>query len=493
MAKAIMIQGTMSNAGKSLIVAALCRIFRQDGFKCAPFKSQNMALNSYITSDGLEIGRAQAMQAEAAGVKPSVLMNPILLKPTTDTGSQVIVNGVVRNNMKATDYFKYKKQLIPEIMTAYNKLAETNDIIVIEGAGSPVELNLKSDDIVNMGIAKLLNAPVLLVGDIDRGGIFAQLLGTLQLLENHEKKLVKGLIVNKFRGDKTLFDSGVTILEEKGKVPIVGVVPYIDINLDDEDSLSTKLSNRSNGKIDIAVIHLPKISNFTDFDVFSQYNDVCIRYVSNANELGRPDLIIIPGTKSTISDMKHIRENGLEKAIKNCSEIDIPIFGICGGYQILGKKISDPEYTECGGEITGMGLLDCETIFSSIKTQTNISGNFGEVKGIFSKLSGKEFKGYEIHLGKTKSMDNSFLTISKEKIDGNQSNNVYGSYIHGIFDKKEITETILKALFSIKGLEFNCTAIDRMDYKEQQYNLLADMVRRNINIDIIYKTLNINL
>lgn len=316
MAKAIMIQGTMSGAGKSLISAALCRIFAQEGYKTAPFKSQNMALNSFITRDGLEMGRAQAMQAEAAGTEPSVLMNPILLKPTTDIGSQVIVNGEVIGNMSASDYFRRKKELIPEILRAYNELEKMYDVIVIEGAGSPVELNLKTDDIVNMGMAKLVNAPVILVGDIDRGGIFAQLLGTLSLLDKNELDMVKGVMVNKFRGDKSLFESGVKILEECGKKPVVGVIPYVNCDIDDEDSLSDKLLKKDSGLIDIAVIRLPRISNFTDFDVFSQYSDVSVRYVSKIEELGEPDMIIIPGTKSTLADMKWLRTSGLEVAVK---------------------------------------------------------------------------------------------------------------------------------------------------------------------------------
>ena len=374
MAKAIMIQGTMSGAGKSLVSAALCRIFAREGYKTAPFKSQNMALNSFITRDGLEIGRAQAMQAEAAGTEPSVLMNPILLKPTTNIGSQVIVNGEVIGNMSASDYFRRKKELVPEILRAYNVLEKMYDVIVIEGAGSPVELNLKTDDIVNMGMAKLVNAPVILVGDIDRGGIFAQLLGTLSLLEKDELDMVKGVVVNKFRGDKSLFESGVKILEERGKKPVVGVIPYVNCDIDDEDSLSDKLLKKNSGLIDIAVIRLPRISNFTDFDVFSQYSDVSVRYVSKIEELSKPDMIIIPGTKSTLADMKWLRTSGLEAAVKKCASHDIPIFGICGGYQILGRKISDPENTEGGGEISGMGLLDTETIFRKTKTRTRING-----------------------------------------------------------------------------------------------------------------------
>ncbi|MBP3272033.1 MAG: cobyric acid synthase, partial [Ruminococcus sp.] len=313
MAMRIMLQGTMSNVGKSFLAAALCRIFRQDGYSCAPFKSQNMALNSYITADGLEIGRAQAMQAEAAGIEPSALMNPVLLKPTTDKGSQVIVNGRVRGDMSAKDYFAGKKALIPEIERAFGELSAQHDIIVIEGAGSPVELNLKKDDIVNMGLAKMVKAPVLIAGDIDRGGVFAQLLGTMALLEEDERALVKGLIVNQFRGDRRLFDDGVKILEEKSGRSVLGVVPYIHCNIEDEDSLSHKLEKScAEGDIDIAVIKLPKLSNFTDFDVFGQYEGVSVRYVSRSGDLGMPDLIIIPGTKSTIADMKWMRESGLE-------------------------------------------------------------------------------------------------------------------------------------------------------------------------------------
>lgn len=490
MADAIMIQGTMSNAGKSLFAAALCRIFMQDGYKCAPFKSQNMALNSFITKDGLEIGRAQAMQAEAAGIESSVYMNPVLLKPTTDIGSQVIVNGRAIANMSAVDYFHYKKQLVPEIMNAYNKLAAENDIIVIEGAGSPVELNLKSDDIVNMGMAKLADASVLLVGDIDRGGVFAQLLGTLWLLEEDERKRIKGLVVNKFRGDKTLFKSGVKILEEKGGIPVAGVIPYMNIDIDEEDSLSEKLSGTATGIIDIAVIRLPRISNFTDFDVFSQYDRVSVRYVSQPEELKNPDFIIIPGTKSTISDMQHIRKNGLEAAIKKCVSVGIPVFGVCGGYQMMGKKISDPHNAECGGETEGMNLLESETIFVSEKTITRISGTFEKVSGIFSELSGKCFEGYEIHLGETKVSNSPLVRFSDGKSDGAQHNNIYGSYVHGIFDRCEVSGTIIKALFAKKGYTYSGKSFDRKEYKEQQYNKLADIVRENIDMNMIYKIIH---
>ena len=300
-AKAIMIQGTMSNAGKSVLTAGLCRIFKQDGYSVAPFKSQNMALNSFITKEGLEMGRAQVMQAEAAGVEPSVRMNPILLKPNSDTGSQVIVNGEVLGDMRAADYFRYKKRLVPRIMEAYRSLAAEHDIIVLEGAGSPAEINLKSDDIVNMGMARLAGAPVLLAGDIDRGGVFASLYGTVALLEPEERSMVKGTIINKFRGDVEILRPGLSQLEALTSVPVLGVVPWLDLDLDDEDSLSSRFSARRAGApLDVAVVRLPRISNFTDFNALERHPAVGLRYVARAEELGRPDLVILPGTKSTL-------------------------------------------------------------------------------------------------------------------------------------------------------------------------------------------------
>lgn len=487
MAKSIMIQGTMSNVGKSLLTAALCRIFKQDGYSAAPFKSQNMALNSYITNDGLEIGRAQAMQAEAAGIEPSVLMNPILLKPTTDVGSQVIVNGIARGNFSATEYFRHKKELIPDIRTAFNTLSKQHDIIVIEGAGSAAELNLNTDDIVNMGMAELAKAPVLLVGDIDRGGVFAQLIGTLMLLEADQRKMIKGLVVNKFRGDLSLFRSGIEILEQRGGKPVIGVLPYMQCDIEDEDSLSEKLrKTAADAKIDIAVIHLPRISNFTDFDVFSQYPDVSIRYVKKASFLGTPDFILLPGTKSTIHDMKWLRESGMEAAIRECACKEIPVFGICGGYQILGEEISDPLGTEGGGTIRGMALLPAKTIFSPEKTRTRTSGCFRTIHGIFSELSDTEFEGYEIHMGITKS---SASPLYAEQ-EGAQHNNIYGCYIHGIFDQSHISETIVKALCRKKGVVYSGTRVpDRHVYKERQFDLLADMVRANLNLERVYQML----
>lgn len=485
MAKSIMIQGTMSGVGKSLLTAALCRIFRQDGFHPAPFKSQNMALNSFITPDGLEIGRAQALQAEAAGIEPSALMNPVLLKPTTDVGSQVIVNGISRGNMRAAEYFQYKTKLLPDIRRAYENLAIQYDIIVAEGAGSPAELNLKQDDIVNMGLAEMLRMPVLLVGDIDCGGVFAQLLGTFSLLEPHEQVLVKGLIVNRFRGDPVLFQDGISILEQKSSRPVLGVVPFIRHDLEDEDSLSQRLDKTQNtGTIDIAVIRFPKISNFSDFDVFTQFSCVSLRFVYTPEQLGNPDLLILPGTKSTVSDMIWLRETGLSQAVYSLAERGFPVFGICGGYQMLGTEIADPDQTECGGSVRGLALLDCQTVFHSDKTQTQTKGVFHELSGFFSCLSHAKFYGYEVHMGVTKSAGNPLTDCG-----GSISGNVAGCYIHGIFDSASVSGALIRALYNVKGLPYCGEAIDRRAYRNMQLDLLADTVRRHLDMDKIYRIL----
>ena len=317
MALNIMLQGTMSNAGKSLLSAGLCRIFRQDGYRVAPFKSQNMALNSFITKDGGEMGRAQVVQAEACGLEPDVRMNPILLKPTTDVGSQVIVNGQVRGNMRAMEYYAKKREFLPDVMRAYESLALENDVIVIEGAGSPAEINLKQDDFVNMGLAKLVDAPVLLIGDIDRGGVFAQLFGTIALLEPDERARVKGTIINKFRGDRTILEPGLRQLEALCGVPVAGVVPYAQVDIDDEDSLSARFTKNTARKLlDVAVIRLPRISNFTDFSPFERYENVSVRYVDRVSSIGAPDLILLPGTKSTIADLQWLRERSRGRDFK---------------------------------------------------------------------------------------------------------------------------------------------------------------------------------
>ncbi len=484
MAKNIMIQGTMSNAGKSLLCAGLCRIFKQDGYRVAPFKSQNMALNSFITESGGEMGRAQVVQAEAAGIAPDVRMNPILLKPTTDVGSQVIVNGVAYGNMRAMEYSKRKREFIPDVMEAYNSLAAENDIIVIEGAGSPAEINLKQEDIVNMGFAKLVDAPVLLVGDIDRGGVFAQLYGTVALLEEDEKARIKGTIVNKFRGDRAILDPGLDTLEALCGVPVVGVVPYVHVDIDEEDSLSERFYQPQTRKLlDIAVIRLPRISNFTDFSPFERYENVSLRYVDKVADLHNPDMILLPGTKSTIGDLMWLRQCGLEAAILKAASAGTLVFGICGGYQMLGKSICDPEQVEAAGvtEIAGLGLLDMNTVFRGEKMQTQVSGHFENIPGMLSGLSGLAYEGYEIHMGR-----------SQQKLPPLTNNqNVYGSYVHGIFDAPQVAQTIVHALCTQKGIDFESMgSFDLHEYKQQQYDKLADAVRSGLDMDYVYRVLN---
>lgn len=490
MAKVIMIQGTMSNAGKSLLVAGLCRVFHQDGYLVAPFKSQNMALNSYITEDGLEMGRAQVVQAEAAGIKPTVDMNPILLKPTTDMGSQVIVQGRVQGNMRAMDYFKKKKDYIPAILESYEKLDKAYDILVIEGAGSPAEINLKQDDIVNMGLAKLVDAPVLLVGDIDRGGVFAQLVGTVMLLEEEEQDRIKGLIINKFRGDRAILEPGIKMLEARAKKPVYGVMPYLDVDIEDEDSLSEKLLVKQAGTgIDIAVIRLPKLSNFTDFQALDAESLVTVRYVTKVSELGSPDLLIIPGSKNTISDLLWLRETGLEAKIKRLAKDSTPVIGICGGYQMLGNQVFDEEGVE--GEkrtISGMGLLPLQTSFRTEKTMVRSEGVCKKFAGFFAPLSGLPVIGYEIHMGKTE------VTMNEEAestFDANfmyAKENVLGTYLHGLFDSEEFRHSLLLMLCEKKGITYTKDKeISFAEYKELQYDKLAEAVRANLDMEQIYK------
>ncbi len=495
MAKTLMIQGTTSNAGKSLITAGLCRIFAQDGYRVAPFKSQNMALNSFITEDGLEMGRAQVVQAEASYKKPDVRMNPILLKPTSDKGSQVIVNGEVMGNMNAMDYYKNKTQYIPQIMEAFESLARENDIIVIEGAGSPAEINLKENDIVNMGMAKLAKAPVLIVGDIDKGGVFAALYGTYMLQEEEEKSYIKGNIINKFRGDVKILEPGLQMMEDKIPVPFVGVVPMMNLKIDDEDSLSEVFSHKTNlSEIDIAVIRLPKISNFTDFNAFEIIIGNRVRYISDVREFKKPDLVILPGTKNTIDDLRWLRESGLEAEILKYVSAGNPIFGICGGYQMLCKTLSDPYHVESGGEIKGLALIDADTVFEKEKTRTRVTGMIENASGIFSSLNGKKFEGYEIHMGITNTMHPLSVLNSLDgntKSDGVCENNVYGSYVHGIFDSEEVLTEIAKALYHKKGLIYQADkAIDLNTHKEREYDKLADYLRASLNMNAIYKILD---
>ena len=385
-------------------------------------------------------------------------------------------------------------------MKAYQELSDEYDIIVIEGAGSPAEINLKNDDIVNMGMAKMAKAPVLLVGDIDRGGVFAQLIGTVDLLEPSERDMVKGLIINKFRGDKTILDPGVKMLEERSHIPVVGVAPYMNIQVEDEDSLTERFDRKqSAGLIDIAVIRVPRISNFTDFNPFESVEGVSLRYVQHVSELKNPDMIILPGTKNTMEDLLWMRENGLEAAVLKAAAAGCIVFGICGGYQMLGDTLSDPYHVEAGGKIRGMGLLPMDTVFASKKTRTRVTGEFLPMTGTFAVLSGVSLEGYEIHMGESVRKEG-ILPATKLMVAGNQPEetkiegafheNVCGTYVHGVFDKEEVVETLIRILGERKGIDVSSmTGIDFAAFKETQYNILAAELRKHLDMKKIYSIL----
>ena len=502
--KNIMLLGTGSNVGKSIIAAGLCRIFYQDGYRVSPFKSQNMALNSYITKDGKEMGRAQVVQAEAANVEPESFMNPILLKPTTDRKSQVIVNGKVYKNMDAREYFAYKHNLKKDIMAAYNHIRENFDICVLEGAGSPAEINLKEDDIVNTGMAEMADSPVLLVADIDRGGVFAAIYGTVMLLEENERKRIKGVIINKFRGDKSLLTSGIEMIEKLTDIPILGVVPFVPLGIEEEDSLGIdKYNEKKEGKIRISVIKLKHISNFTDIDALSHYNDVSLKYVTKSSELGNEDIIIIPGSKNTVEDMKDLIEKNIGREIVRIAKKGTPVFGICGGFQMLGQKIMDPEKIESDlKEISGLGLLDIETVMKSDKTTTQYKNTVKNVSGILAGTEGMEIKGYEIHQGysypvneKNEENNNSENILKNdtgclfgdENLKGTVKDNVAGTYIHGIFDNSEFTNHFLNEVRKLKGLDRIDENFSYSDYKNREYDKLAEVLRENLDIRKIYE------
>ena len=497
MTKVIMVQGTMSNSGKSFLVAGLCRMLKRKGFKVAPFKSQNMALNSYITEDGMEMGRAQVMQAEAAGIKPSVEMNPILLKPTSNTGSQVILNGKVHANIGASEYYKNKKKFIPYILEAYNKLCESYDVIVIEGAGSPAEINLNENDIVNMGLAKLVDAPVLLVADIDRGGVFASVYGTVALMDDDAKARIKGIVINKFRGDKNLLTPGFDMLAEHFKkinidIPILGVIPMKKIDIDDEDSLSERLETNNvtfnTKKINIAIIKLPHISNFTDFNPLSRRKEIVMKYISTPNEMEDADLVIIPGTKNTLYDLRWLKNMGFthtKMAKKN-------IIGICGGFQMLGNELIDEYGVEEGGTEEGLKLLNFSTIFAKEKTTRQTETEIINTPD-FINLCNSTIKGYEIHMGSTiDPKENPFTKSNITDNGGFVNNNIMGTYIHGIFENDNFVDAIISGLIKKTGKKVTIdTNINDFDiYKESQYDLLANLIEESLDINAILNILD---
>ena len=497
-AKSIMIQGTASDVGKSMICTALCRIFSNDGLKVVPFKSQNMALNSFVTEDGGEIGRAQGVQAEAARVVATTDMNPILLKPKQEMMSEVIVHGKHYLDMDAKSYRNnFVSEAMPIVEKSVRKLQNTYDVIVLEGAGSPAEINLKDRDIANMRMAHLADAAVILVADIDRGGVFASIIGTLALLDEEERARVKGIVINKFRGMRELLDDGLTWLEEETGIPVLGVVPYMDINIEAEDSLALsslrfKKPKKGEFAIDVAMIRLPRISNFTDVDPFFDEPEVGVRLIANVGELGSPDLLIVPGTKSTMDDLAWLKAQGFNTAIEDLRAQGTKIIGICGGFQMLGETLSDPDTVEGNGDnAQGLALLPIETIFVGDKKTVQMSGKLTE--------SEMTLTGYEIHLGRTAILREEvspFLQLADGRVDGavSEDRQVIGTYFHGLFHNRQFTRKLINELRVKKGLAMLPSDVKSdAERREDAYNMLAKHVRANLDMEKVYELLNLEV
>ncbi len=481
-----MFVGTGSDVGKSVITAAFCRILKQDGYSPAPFKAQNMALNSYATPEGLEIGRAQAVQAEAAGVPCHTDMNPLLLKPTTDTVCQVVLHGKSIGNLEAVDYFtsNNKTELRKEVCAAFDRLATRYNPIVLEGAGSISEINLRDLDLVNMPMAAHAKANVILVTDIDRGGVFASVYGSMMLLTDDERKLVKGIIINKFRGDIRLFESGIKMMEELCKVPVLGVIPYFkDIHIEEEDSVMLHTKNRSalSGKVNIAVVLLQHMSNFTDFNPLEQDDRINLFYTNEPDDLRGADIIIIPGTKSTLHDLIILRKSGMAKAIIDAHRDGKTVLGICGGYQMLGKEITDPQGIESNiHQLPGLNLLPITTELDGTKVTKQVS---------FKLHAGtSQCTGYEIHNGRTEILSTEIETLNvleDRSTDGCFIDNCYGTYIHGILDNREFVNLLLEPHLNSKST----SEFDYFKFKEEQYDKLANHVRKHVDIELFYNIL----
>ena len=503
--KSLMVMGTASSVGKSVLCSAFLRIMKQDGYKVAPFKAQNMALNSFVTKDGLEMGRAQVTQAQAAGVEPDVRMNPVLLKPTSDRRSQVIVDGKAIGTMTAMEYHRYKPALRERIKATYDALESTVDCVVIEGAGSPAEINLRAGDIVNMSMAESADAPVLLVGDINLGGVFASLLGTVMLLTDEERARVKGVIINKFRGDVKILEPGLKMLEERIHIPVLGVVPWMDVGLEDEDSVTERFSRMmGQGDLDVAVVKLKHISNFTDFQSLSLQPGVKVRYAQTSKEVENADLIVLPGTKntigdmillpgtkSTIADLRWLRERGLEAAILKEAAGGTLVFGVCGGYQMLGRKLHDPDHVESRvPELAGLDLLDMEVTFAREKETAQASGVV-DASGWLASSNGILVDGYEIHAGQNQFGEKvlPWLRIGN-RVDGvmNERGNVLGSYLHGLFDDGQLFAAIAAHIRKEKGIDTETQAPMTLDeYREREFDRIADIVRASVDMDAIYR------
>jgi len=493
MTKRMMFQGTASSVGKSILTAGMCRILMQDGIKVAPFKAQNMALNSFVTKEGLEMGRAQVVQAEAAGLEPDVLMNPILIKPTSDTGSQVIVHGKVSENMDAKTYHAYKEKLKKAVKSAYDELEQKYEAIIMEGAGSPAEINLRENDLVNMGMANMSDSKVILIGDIDRGGVFASVYGTYMLLNEEERSRICGYIINKFRGDVNLLKPGIEMLKEYIPLPCLGVMPYIKLEIDDEDSVTDRFKANNKGKVKVSVIRLPYISNFTDFSPLELEPDLEVIYATKLEQVIDADLIIVPGSKNTLSDMKYLHDQGFVETIIRKNRMGTPVIGICGGYQMLGEEIIDENCVESQiKRINGIGLLPVKTEMELEKHTTQTIGNINEENKLFDNKKFLNLKGYEIHMGKTELLSNEikpFINTINGRFDGAyyEKRQVLGTYMHGIFDNDELRKALIDTLLKKKGFEIKKEALSINQIKEDAYNRLADTMREHLDIDYIYK------
>lgn len=491
--KSLMIQGTASSVGKSVLCTALLRIMKQDGLRVAPFKAQNMALNSFVTKDGLEMGRAQVTQAQAAGVEPDVRMNPVLLKPTSDRRSQVVIEGRAIGTMTAMEYHRYKPQLRRQIKDIYSALESTVDCVVIEGAGSPAEINLREGDIVNMSMAEAADAPVLLVGDINLGGVFASLLGTVMLLTPEERARVKGVIINKFRGDVKILEPGLRMLEERIHIPVLGVIPWMDVEIEDEDSVTERFQHVSGqGDLDVAVVRLRHISNFTDFQALSLQPGVRVRYAQSARELEGADLIVLPGTKNTIEDLTDLRNRGMDAAIIRHARQGGMVIGVCGGYQMLGQRLSDPHHVESRvPEISGLGLLDMEVVFEAEKRTAQACGMIDTSVEWLAAENGLMIDGYEIHAGQNVFGPEArpWLSIGGH-VDGvcNAAGNVLGSYLHGLFDDGQLFGAIAAHIRAQKGLSESAGAPITMDeFREREFDRIAGIVRASVDMEAVYR------
>jgi adenosylcobyric acid synthase len=497
-ASVLMVQGTASSVGKSVIVTALCRILRQDGLRVAPFKAQNMSNNSYVTASGGEIGRAQVNQAEAAGIEPETDMNPILLKPESDHRSQVVLNGRPYMTLDAGGFVEAKQRLWPYVTSALDRLRERYDAVVIEGAGSPAEINLREADIVNMRVARYASAPVLLVGDIDRGGVFAHLVGTLELLDASERELIRGLVINKFRGASSLLEPGLEMLYERTGVPVAGVIPYLrDLRIAEEDAvaLDGSMTGRP-GEIDIDVIKLPHIANFDDFDPLQAVPGVSVRYVDSVAALGRPDLIVLPGTKATMADLAWLRERELADAIVAVASDGVPVIGVCGGYQMLGLEIADPIGIESRvPAMAGLGLLNARTVFEPSKATAQVEARIRHAEGLLAGLNGAVLIGYEIHMGRTESAEHAPFRIERRSQHPAASDDgavsaggwVLGTYLHGLFANDLLLDRLLRNVAARKGvsLQTGQAVVD----KEAAYDRMAAHVRAALDMSLVHELL----